>query len=86
MQLLFVNIVCYFNLFKMSRELENRLEKQRATQRYIEEFKKKREDVRYLVEFSNILFKILIFGCLDEAILHSVDVVTSLFQYNFLIL
>ena len=32
----------------MFRELENRLEKQRATQRYIEEFKKKREDVRYL--------------------------------------
>ena len=50
-QLLFVNIVCYFNLFKISRELENRLEKQRATQRYIEEFKKKREDVRYLVKF-----------------------------------
>ena len=30
-----------------TRELEKKMEKQRATQRYITEFKKKREEVQY---------------------------------------
>ena len=37
--------VCILFLIMVSRELEARLEKQKATRRYIEEFVRKREEV-----------------------------------------
>jgi len=36
------------SFYFLTRELENRLQKQKATQRYIEEFKTKRDEVCYL--------------------------------------
>ena len=37
------------------RELENRLEKQKATQRYIEEFKTKRDEVGAQYKFCKLI-------------------------------
>ena len=41
--------VSYYNNYIVYRELEARLEKQRATREYVQEFLKKKEEVLYVL-------------------------------------